>query len=100
MTELLVRPDAHPEVSSVNGRIESYKVAGATWADLRAGQDFYSSYCTNYHHIEIQSDAVEYKCEYINQSTYKELSDQYSKLGAKLGKLMATADKWCTKYPV
>ena len=41
-----------------------------------------------------------YKCEYINQSTYKELSDQYSKLGAKLGKLMANADKWCTKYPV
>lgn len=41
-----------------------------------------------------------YKCKYINESIYKELSDQYSKLGAKLGKLMANADKWCTKFPV
>jgi len=41
-----------------------------------------------------------YECKYINESTYKELSDQYSQLGAKLGKLMANADKWCAKYPV
>ncbi|OHB74366.1 MAG: four helix bundle protein [Planctomycetes bacterium RBG_16_55_9] len=41
-----------------------------------------------------------YKCEYISQRIYKELSDQYSELGTKLGKMMANADKWCTKYPL
>ena len=41
-----------------------------------------------------------HKCEYITESTYNELSEQYSILGAKLGKLMANADKWCGKLPV
>ena len=41
-----------------------------------------------------------YKCEYITESTYEELIEQYSRLGAKLGKLVANADKWCNKLPV
>jgi len=65
MAELIVRPDADPEVSSLDGRMETYLLAGETWANLLAGQNFATNDSDTSARIEIKSDAANDKWENI-----------------------------------